>query len=93
MKDHRETLFDVCEAFMGWEHGEPEPKIEYDGKQATLRQALGLMWNDTMIIPNRYRTDVTDILEAHRIDRRPETIGTYAVAARLLMPLVKAAAA
>ncbi|CDN92508.1 hypothetical protein [Agrobacterium tumefaciens] len=83
MTRNREILMDVCTALgIG---GPDDPRnVKVDGAEISAATALGKLWNDDSYLPTTLRAWVSDY-----VDRRPETISTYAMAARLLMPIVK----
>jgi hypothetical protein len=82
MTSNTDLLHDICDQLGGWEDGQPEPSIEVDGTSTLISAALGQLWHDTDLLPASLRSRVTDF-----VDRRPETITTYAAAAHALMPI------
>jgi hypothetical protein len=84
MTKNTDILHDICDQLGGWEDGQAEPSIDIGGVATPINAALGQLWHDTDLLPASLRSRVTDF-----VDRRPETITTYAAAAQALMPVVK----
>lgn len=84
MTRNSNLLHDICDQLGGWEDGQPEPSIDVDGTVIPVSTALRELWHDTGLLPASLRSRVTDF-----VDRRPETINTYATAAHALMPVVR----
>lgn len=82
MTKNCEILHDICDQLGGWEEGQREPSIDIYGVATPISAALGQLWHDTDLLPAALRSRVTDF-----VDRRPDTIATYAAAARALMPI------
>ncbi|MBG0796643.1 hypothetical protein IYX23_02890 [Methylocystis sp. L43] len=62
----------MIEAFIHWRPGEPEPTVEFEERQITLKEMVGLVWNCSDTLPSDY----SDLF-----DERP---GSYAAAARIM---------
>lgn len=78
-----ELLIDICEALDNWNPGDSEPKIEVAGKKVTVGRAIGQLWHDTNLMPNRLKASVADHFDP-RDNRTPEHLSTYASGARVL---------
>ena len=84
MTSNRETLIAVLDRLGIGDPADPTTTVEIDGEDLPIATVLGRMWNDTDFLPVVLRNWTSDY-----VDRRPETITTYATAARLLMAILK----
>ena len=69
----RSAFEEAIEAFVRWSAGSPEPRITVDGRELTIGQVAGLLWNCTDIAPEWILAELNH-----------ERGGTYADAARRL---------
>jgi hypothetical protein len=85
----RDTFLAAVEAFTSWDSGEPEPtvdfEIDYEPRPILVREACGLLWNCTDILPYRSLQDLRDC--GIEIGRQ-----TYAAAAQAMLDAIKKAA-
>lgn len=78
----REAFLDAADAYLAWESGEPEPRVDFEGGRIPISRACGIVWNCSDILPHLavVGLDMCGI----EISRR-----TYAAAARALLPAIK----
>jgi len=83
----RRTFLDAIDAFVDWEDGAPEPKVEFEAKfdtrQISISEACGLVWNCTDILPSDARSALG------YADITLQTSWTYAAAAHAMLASIK----